>query len=155
MPLEAPEEYIEPYKGGDKKRAIYSGMVAVMDEAIGNITNHLKERNLWDNSLIVFTTDNGGQAYAGGSNLPYRGNKGSYWEGGIKGVGFITGGAAKDLVPFGGEYNHLFHISDWMPTLLDAVGCSKGPRDLDGLRNRSFIIESCFLSEFVLSLRIF
>ena len=59
-------------------------MVAVLDEAVGNVTSYLKENNLWENTLIIFSTDNGGQAYAGGSNLPYRGNKGSYWEGGIK-----------------------------------------------------------------------
>ena len=59
-------------------------MVAVLDEAVGNVTSYLKENNLWDNTLLIFTTDNGGQAYAGASNLPYRGNKHGYWEGGIK-----------------------------------------------------------------------
>ena len=55
MPLEAPEEYIKPYRkeGVDKKRAVYSGMVAVLDEAVGNVTSYLKENNLWNDTLIL------------------------------------------------------------------------------------------------------
>ena len=47
---------------------------------------------MWTPNTRIFSTDNGGQAYAGGSNLPFRGNKGGYWEGGIKGNGFVSGG---------------------------------------------------------------
>jgi len=133
MPLEAPENYIKPYRktAASKQRAVYSGMDAVLDEAVGNITRSLKENNLWKNTLFIFSTDNGGQAYAGGSNLPFRGNKGGYWEGGIKGVGFVAGGSLKAKTK---KYKNLIHISDWFPTILDAAKCQKNEKspELDG-----------------------
>ena len=55
------------------------GMVTAMDEAIGNITDTLKESNMEQSTLIFFTTDNGGTDYragwSGGSNYPLRGTK--------------------------------------------------------------------------------
>ena len=54
-----------------------------MDEGIQNITETLKTSGLWDDTLLIFTNDNGGQGFSGGNNAPYRGNKDSYWEGGL------------------------------------------------------------------------
>ena len=79
--LSADRKFFGQSVHGSLERATYSGMVAVLDEAIGNITSYLKENDIWEDTIIIFSNDNGGQAYAGGNNLPYRGDKGSYWEG--------------------------------------------------------------------------
>ena len=53
-----------------------------MDAAIGEIVSKLKSTEMDKNTLIVFTTDNGGQAFYGASNWPLRGNKATYYEAG-------------------------------------------------------------------------
>ena len=53
-----------------------------MDEGIGNLTKTLKASKIWDNTLIIFSSDHGGFPSKGGSNLPLRGNAGEEYEGG-------------------------------------------------------------------------
>jgi arylsulfatase I/J len=76
-------------------RSQYLSMVHLLDIIVGNISEQLRSIGLWDNTLLVFSSDNGGPvglSCCGGNNYPLRGAKQSVWEGGIRAVAFITGG---------------------------------------------------------------
>ena len=93
-------------------------MVLALDEGIGNIIRALEKKGMANDTLIVFTTDNGGQNQAGGNNWPLRGNKATLWEGGVRGVGFLHGNMLKSK---GSVYQGLLHASDWFPTLAEGA----------------------------------
>ena len=95
-------------------------MVNALDEGVGNVTRALKDLNMWDNTVFIFYTDNGGHNQeVGASNWPLRGKKGTLWEGGMRANGFVTGGRVGRS---GVTSNELMHVSDWFPTM---VGLAK------------------------------
>ncbi|KAG7461951.1 hypothetical protein MATL_G00196630 [Megalops atlanticus] len=130
-PLQVPSRYLERYKSiPNLHRRKYAAMVSCLDEAVNNITLALKRYGYYDNSILVYSTDNGGQPMAGGSNWPLRGSKGTYWEGGIRAVGFVH---SPLLLKKGTRCQGLVHITDWYPTLVTlAEGTLEEDLDLDG-----------------------
>jgi len=120
-PLQAPDDVVAIYEHriANESRRTLAAMATVVDWSVGQITDYLKSdaaANLWDDTLVVITTDNGGPVDMGGNNFPLRGSKGTLWEGGVKGVGFVTGGYLPDDRR-GQKMNALMHITDWYPTL--------------------------------------
>jgi len=69
--------------------------------------------------LTIITTDNGGDPGKGGYNWPLRGQKDSFWEGGVRGVGLVHG---RMLQKTGVKCKELFHVTDWYPTLVNLAG---------------------------------
>ena len=136
-PLEAPKsEYKKNSKTGVPARDIYRAMVSRMDSGIKKIGKTLKDQGQWNNTLLVFTTDNGGAVSMAGSNHPLRGTKGTLFEGGTHGVGFVPGGVLKRS---GISCSELMHITDWYPTLLAAAGYTLPLEDLDGVNQWDII----------------
>lgn len=130
-PLKPPKSYIYPYRGmGNVPRRKYAATISVVDEAVRNITYALRKYGYYHNSVIVFSSDNGAQPFTGGSNWPLRGRKGTYWEGGVRGVGFIHSPLIRHKRRISKE---LIHITDWFPTLLRLAGGNiSREQNLDG-----------------------
>ncbi|XP_046561886.1 arylsulfatase B-like [Haliotis rubra] len=121
-PIEVPEKYYNMYPNVlNEGRRIFSGMVSALDEAVGNVTSALKEKGLFDNTLILFTADNGGPVEVYASNWPLRGGKHTIWEGGTRGTSFMYGAGLKKTKT---TYNGIMHAVDWKPTLVSAAGGS-------------------------------
>jgi arylsulfatase B/arylsulfatase I/J len=136
---QAPDRFIKQYAWVDNEpRRNLSAMVSAMDEAVGNLTTALRDTGLWDNTLLIFSTDNGGPLNEKASNYPLQGGKASLWEGGVRGVGFVNGGATARVglsENVRGTVNrNLMHVTDWFPTLCEVAGCSlNGTKPLDGV----------------------
>lgn len=86
-PLQATREDYDALAGiTDHKTRVYGAMVRQLDRRIGDVMAHLKAEGLDENTLVIFTSDNGGAWYTGieGLNAPYRGWKATFFEGGIR-----------------------------------------------------------------------
>ncbi|XP_046561888.1 arylsulfatase B-like isoform X1 [Haliotis rubra] len=129
-PIEVPEKYYNMYPNViNEGRRTFSGMVSALDEAVGNVTSALKEKGLFENTLILFTADNGGPVEAYASNWPLRGGKHTIWEGGTRGTSFMYGAGLKKTNT---TYNGMLHAVDWKPTLVSAAGGSP-ETSIDGI----------------------
>lgn len=112
---------------------VYAGMMEAMDEGVGHALKALDDNGLADNTVVIFTSDNGGVSSGDGfatSALPLRGGKGRQWEGGVRQPYYIqwpgvTDGARVD-VPVTG--------TDFYPTILDIAGLPLLPKQhMDGV----------------------
>lgn len=123
-PLQAPDRFMRMYRGkmgGDKDRQTVAAMVTAMDEAIGNITQTLNETGMLRDTVMVFTTDNGGPNPTH-NNYPLRGGKATTWEGGVRGTGWVRG-TESGLAPVQGgrATTALMHTTDWLPTIVQGL----------------------------------
>ena len=90
-----------------------------LDRGVGEVVGAFKSEGLWDDTLVVFVSDNGGPLDHT-TNFPLRGGKHTFWEGGVRVVSFVSGG--KNVLPElrrGTTYHGMLHSSDWMPTLIN------------------------------------
>jgi arylsulfatase A-like enzyme len=129
-PHQVPPKYLEPYAGLKGIRRTYAGMVSAMDEAIGQIVAALEEKGLRGNTLILFSSDNGGPSPGKVTdNGPLRAGKGTIYEGGLRVCAFASW---PGHIPVGRIAEPL-HMVDWYPTLLKLAGAKlEQPLPLDG-----------------------
>ena len=82
-------------------------MITAMDDAMGGIVDKLVETGMYENTVFFYATDNGGLVGAGGRNTPFRGQKATLWEGGLRVPAFMTGVG----VPKQQFYTNKMHIT--------------------------------------------
>lgn len=127
-----------PIKGNFQERIkqgypVYAAMISHMDDAVGRVISKLKEKGLYDNTIIVFTSDNGGLSTEAGSptsNTPYRAGKGWGYEGGTR-VPIII--RWPGVTKAGTTNSTIITSPDFYPSLLEMVGCPLIPEQhIDG-----------------------
>jgi arylsulfatase A-like enzyme len=138
-PLLAPQAYIDSFNSTieNPKRRIFAGMVKALDEGIGNVTRTLTETGQLDDTLVIFSTDNGGPAdffnRNMASNWPLRGMKRTLFEGGVRAVGAIAGAGINRK---GDILDGLVHVADFLPSIISSLGGNVkdlGNQDGDGI----------------------
>jgi arylsulfatase A len=132
--IEAPEEDVAEHKGKFREtdptkplNATYAAMVTRLDKEVGRITRALADLGLSENTLVVFSSDHGATFESGNqgtsayhdSNRPFRGQKRTVWEGGVR-VPALVRWPGK--VPAGKVSSELIHMTDLLPTFVAAAG---------------------------------
>ncbi|KAJ3648883.1 hypothetical protein Zmor_020652 [Zophobas morio] len=105
------------------RRRLFADVVNLLDDSVGQIVQRLLHRNMLENSIVLFFSDNGAPTvgpYANsGSNWPLRGIKLTNFEGAIRGTGVIFSPLLKKRRYVNSKF---IHVSDWLPTLYAAAG---------------------------------
>lgn len=127
-PTEAPPQYYSGYSSSIWKHRLDGlAQVAAVDEAISNLTAALRRARLWEETLMVVSSDNGGPADHE-ANWPLRGSKGNEFEGGVRVVAFVVGGFLPDPMR-GTSVDGLMHITDWHTTFAALAGVAAPAAD--------------------------
>ena len=130
-PIQSKSDYEKKYRNKESNeyhnREDYAGMIQSLDENIGKILDKIEKLNLSKNTLIIFTSDNGG-IRAISNQYPLRAGKGSYYEGGIK-VPMIFSWPEK--IKAGSTSNERISNIDFYPTIKSIIGYNE-TIDLDG-----------------------
>lgn len=135
----------EPYPGGRgylphrTPRAAYAAMITRMDREVGRIIDLVKELGLEENTIFVFSSDNGPlYNQLGGTDAdffnsagPFKGRKGSMYEGGVRVPCIVRW---KGRIAPGSQDNRVTGFEDWLPTLLELAGARDStPAGIDGI----------------------
>src|SRR5699024_7530835 len=153
--LQAPQRWVDYYhkKFGDEEpyignnsyaptrypRATYAAMISYLDEQVGDIVQKLKDIGEYDNTLIIFTSDQG-PTYNGGTDTPFFNSGGPFKESYGWAKGFVHEGGLRipmiaswpGMIERGSKTDHLSAFWDVMPTLAEIDGVSP-PGDIDGI----------------------
>lgn len=123
-PIQAKSEMVGPYQlvsETDRQGSPeYAAMVESVDESVGRIADRLDELGIAENTIIVFTSDNGG--HLGATSMPsLRGGKGMLYEGGVRVPTFVRW---PGVPPAGARTDHVVTSIDFYPTLMELIGAS-------------------------------
>lgn len=119
-PLQAPQSYLDRYASITKpQRQKYAAMVSCVDDQIGRIAAALEKKGMTQNTLICFSSDNGGPLGSGATNGELRAGKGTLYEGGVRVAAFAK---FPPVIKAGSTVTQPLHMVDWYPTLLKLAG---------------------------------
>ena len=166
--LFAPEEYMEKYrgkflpekeyKGADEghprykiggygsqpeSHAAFAAMVNLLDDQVGEILDKLKELGIDENTLVIFSSDNGPHLEGGAdpdyfnSNGPFTGYKRDLYEGGIRMPMFVRW---PEKIEAGSQTNHISAFWDFLPTAAEIAG-AEAPENIDGISYLPTLLE--------------
>lgn len=133
LPLYAPARFEQQSLNGS-----YGACVECVDWSVETILYTLREEGLADNTLVIFTSDNGSRGDHGGSNAPLRGKKGTTWEGGqrVPCILYWPG-----IIPAGKVSGQLMSSIDFLPTLCALCGITPElPNPIDGVDCSGFLL---------------
>jgi arylsulfatase A-like enzyme len=148
-PYQAPQEALSHFTHiEDEARRTYAAMISLVDQSVGTLVRALEEKGMRENTLIIFSSDNGGvseypQLFSTikgakkptpANNSPLRGGKASLYDGGVRVVSFANW---PGHVSSGHVTEQMVHMVDWFPTLMNLAGAEaslgqKEDHPLDG-----------------------
>ena len=139
-PMHAPKKYTERFAELEPERRMYAAMLSAVDDGVGLVTRTLRELRLADNTLVLFSADNGAtrepraglnqQPARAGNNQPFRGNKFSAFDGGMH-VPMVMNWPG--VIPKAQVLRQLGNHVDLLPTICTAAGVSvPADRTMDG-----------------------
>lgn len=123
------------YMSQPKPKAAYASMVSEFDRNVGQVIDLLKELGIWENTILIVSSDNGVHMVGGhdpdffDSNGPFRGYKRDLYEGGVR-TPFIV--SWPEQIHSGSVTDHISTFWDFLPTVCDIVGAEK-PEGIDGI----------------------
>jgi len=132
-PLQVPEVWLDNFTDiitvngkSDFFRKQYAAMTQYMDNQVDQLVQAFKDKGMWENTLFVFISDNGGPIYtpAAANNYPLRGGKATDLEGGIRVNAFVSGGYIPEENR-GTKVEELGYVSDWYTTFCKLAGVSE------------------------------
>jgi arylsulfatase A-like enzyme len=119
----------KPVRNGQGRSTDYSAMIENMDASIGRVVDRLQKNGLTQNTVVIFTSDNGGAQWIS-NQAPLKGGKGCYYEGGIR-VPFLI--YSPTLIPKGQQTNVPVSGLDIFPTIVELTGATvPNGLELDG-----------------------
>lgn len=140
-PFQVPQKYFQQFKHiKDRNKRVYYGMIKALDDAVGMITQSLKNMNLDKNTLLIFLSDNGGATYTHATkNEPLKGGKLTNFEGGIN-IPFMMQWPTK--LPANQHFSHPISALDIFPTIVSLIGGELPPdKEFDGVNLMPYLLK--------------
>lgn len=137
-PFQAPKSYYDKLAHiKDDNKRIYYAMIAALDDAVGSIVNELRKQGLEENTLIVFSSDNGAATYTHAvTNAPLKGGKMMYFEGGVN-VPFMM--QWKGSIPKHKNMDMMVSLLDVFATVCDIAHINTDGLTLDGVNLMPYV----------------